>query len=87
VHELLGRAIPPLGLPKDVGAVVANVGTLYSVSRAMDGQPVTRRVVTVTGEVARPSVLTVPVGTAAAECIEAAAAPSYPTRCMCSGAR
>lgn len=75
VHELLGRAIPPLGLPKDVGAVVANVGTLYSVSRAMDGQPVTRRVVTVTGEVARPSVLTVPVGTAAAECIEACGGP------------
>jgi Na+-translocating ferredoxin:NAD+ oxidoreductase RnfC subunit len=71
VHELLGCAIPPLGLPKDIGAVVSNVGTLYSVSRAMDGQPVTHRVVTVTGEVARPSVLTVPVGTAAAECVDA----------------
>lgn len=71
VHELLGRAIPPLGLPKDVGAVVSNVGTLYSVSRALTGQPVTHRVVTVTGEVARPSVLTVPVGTAATECIDA----------------
>jgi Na+-translocating ferredoxin:NAD+ oxidoreductase RnfC subunit len=71
VHELLGRAIPPLGLPRDVGAVVSNVGTLYSVSRAMHGQPVTHRVVTVTGEVARPSVLTVPVGTAASECVDA----------------
>jgi Na+-translocating ferredoxin:NAD+ oxidoreductase RnfC subunit len=71
VHELLGRSIPPLGLPKDVGAVVSNVGTLYSVSRALDGQPVTHRVVTVTGEVGRPSVLTVPVGTAASDCIEA----------------
>ncbi|MFO7709995.1 MAG: 4Fe-4S dicluster domain-containing protein [Desulfobacterales bacterium] len=71
VHELLGCAIPPLGLPKDVGAVVSNVGTLYAVSRAMNGQPVTHRVVTVTGEVVRPSVLTVPVGAAASECIEA----------------
>ena len=75
VHELLGRAIPPLGLPKDVGAVVSNVGTLYAVSRALNGQPVTHRVVTVTGEVARPSVLTVPVGTAASECIEACGGP------------
>ncbi len=66
VHELLGRTIPPLGLPLDVGAVVSNVGTLYSVSRAMDGQPVTRRVVTVTGAVARPSLLEVPIGTPAA---------------------
>lgn len=71
VNELLGHTIPPLGLPKDVGAVVSNVGTLYSVSRAMKGRPVTHRAVTVTGEVARPSVLTVPVGTAAAECITA----------------
>ena len=75
VHELLGRAIPPLGLPKDVGAVVSNVGTLHSVSRAMNGLPVTHRVVTVTGEVARPRVLTVPVGTAAAECVDACGGP------------
>jgi Na+-translocating ferredoxin:NAD+ oxidoreductase RnfC subunit len=75
VHELLGRAIPPLGLPKDVGAIVSNVGTLYSVNRAMNGLPVTHRVVTVTGEVARPRVLTVPVGTAASECIEACGGP------------
>jgi Na+-translocating ferredoxin:NAD+ oxidoreductase RnfC subunit len=78
VHEVLGCAIAPLGLPKDVGAVVSNVGTLVSVSRAMEGHPVTRRVVTVTGEVARPSVLTVPVGTAAAECIERCGGPTVP---------
>jgi Na+-translocating ferredoxin:NAD+ oxidoreductase RnfC subunit len=76
VHEVLGCAIPPLGLPRDVGVVVSNVGTLYSVSQALDGRPVTRRVVTVTGEVARPSVLTVPVGTAAAECIERCGGPT-----------
>jgi Na+-translocating ferredoxin:NAD+ oxidoreductase RnfC subunit len=75
VHELLGRCIPPLGLPKDVGAVVSNVGTLYSVSRALSGHAVTHRVVTVTGEVARPSVLTVPVGTTVADCIDACGGP------------
>ncbi len=78
VHELLGRTIPPLGLPKDVGAMVSNVGTLYAVSRALKGYPVTQRVVTVTGEVARPRILTVPVGTAAAECIAACGGPVVP---------
>ena len=78
VHEVLGCAIPPLGLPKDVGAVVSNVGTLCSVSRAMGGHPVTHRVVTVTGEVAHPSVLTVPLGTAASECIERCGGPTVP---------
>ncbi len=69
VHEVTGRTIPPLGLPKDVGAVVANVGTLAAVSRAMDGTPVTHKIVTVTGEVAEPSVIKVPLGTSVRECI------------------
>ena len=67
VYEVTGRTIPPLGLPKDVGAVVANVGTLASVSRAMDGTPVTHKIVTVTGEVANPSVIRVPLGTSVKE--------------------
>jgi Na+-translocating ferredoxin:NAD+ oxidoreductase RnfC subunit len=69
VHEIIGRTIPPLGLPMAVGAVVANVGTLHAVSNAMDGKPVTLKVLTVTGEVARPSVLRVPIGTSVAACI------------------
>ncbi|WP_461211209.1 4Fe-4S dicluster domain-containing protein [Desulfocurvus sp. DL9XJH121] len=75
VHEVTGRTIPPLGLPKEVGALVANVGSLYSVARALDGAPVTHKLVTVTGEVARPCVLRVPVGTAVSECLAAAGGP------------
>lgn len=78
VHEILGRAIPPLGLPRDVGAVVSNVGTLFSIRRAMEGIPVTRRWVTVTGEVRRPAVLEVPIGTAVEECIAACGGPAVP---------
>jgi Na+-translocating ferredoxin:NAD+ oxidoreductase RnfC subunit len=78
VHELLGRVIPPLGLPRDVGAVVSNVGTLHSVSRALRGEPVTHRPVTVTGEVARPSVLTVPIGTTADACVAACGGATVP---------
>ena len=78
VHELLGCSIPPLGLPRDVGAVVSNVGTLHSVGRALQGQPVTHRPVTVTGEVARPSVLTVPIGAAADACVAACGGATVP---------
>ncbi len=70
VKEITGKTIPPLGLPKDVGALVANVGTLYAVSLAMDGDPVTHKHVTVTGDVAQPSILRVPIGTSVAACVE-----------------
>ena len=68
--EVTGRSIPPLGLPRDVGVLVANVGTLASVSRALDGKPVTRKMITVTGEVRRPAVLDVPIGAPLAACLE-----------------
>jgi Na+-translocating ferredoxin:NAD+ oxidoreductase RnfC subunit len=70
VHEVTGRTIPPLGLPKEVGAVVANVGTLLGVSRALEHKPVTHKVVTVTGEVAKPQVIRVPIGTSVEYCLE-----------------
>jgi Na+-translocating ferredoxin:NAD+ oxidoreductase RnfC subunit len=70
VKEVTGKTIPPLGLPKEVGAVVANVGTLVNVHRALSNTPVTRKVVTVTGEIARPAVIEVPVGTRVVDCIE-----------------
>ncbi|SIO14678.1 4Fe-4S dicluster domain-containing protein [Halodesulfovibrio marinisediminis] len=70
VHEVTGKSIPPLGLPKDVGAVVANVGTLQTVADAMDGKPLTHKVLTVTGDVAKPSVIRVPLGTSLKECLE-----------------
>jgi Na+-translocating ferredoxin:NAD+ oxidoreductase RnfC subunit len=69
VHEITGRTIPPLGLPREVDALVSNVGTLVSVSQALDGQPVIRKTLTVTGEVARPGVIEAPLGTSLAECL------------------
>lgn len=67
VYEVTGRTIPPLGLPKDVGAVVANVGTLSAVAEALKGTPVTHKILTVTGKVAQPAVLRVPLGASLAE--------------------
>ena len=74
VPAVLGRAVPsaPEGLPLDVGVVLVNVATAHSIARAVvRGQPLTHRVVTVTGRgVSRPGNWLVPVGTMFSELIE-----------------
>ncbi len=69
VYDILKRVIPPGGLPKDVGAVVANVETLVNIG--LD-QPVTHKYLTIGGAVARPMTLRVPVGITIGEVIAAA---------------
>jgi Na+-translocating ferredoxin:NAD+ oxidoreductase RnfC subunit len=76
VQEICGKSIPPMGLPLDVGAVVANVATLLDVKNALEGNPVTTRLITVTGAVKRPTLIQVPIGTSIAQCIELAGGPS-----------
>lgn len=63
VHEVLGRTVPEAGIPLNVGVVVSNVETLCNVALALEDIPVTQRYVTVTGEVATPMLVKVPVGT------------------------
>jgi Na+-translocating ferredoxin:NAD+ oxidoreductase RnfC subunit len=64
VYDVLKRIVPEGGIPLQVGAVVSNVESLLNIARAVDrGEPVTERYLTVCGEVARPLVLKVPVGT------------------------
>ncbi|MCG6928865.1 MAG: SLBB domain-containing protein [Acidobacteria bacterium] len=69
VHDITGRIIPPGGLPKDVGAAVANVETLMNIG--LD-RPVTHKYLTVAGAVKTPVTLRVPVGLSLAEAMEAA---------------
>lgn len=76
VHEVTGRTVPPLGLPRDVDALVANVGTLARVGRALKGEPVYRKVLTVTGEVARPGVIDVPIGMSLGRCLDICGGPT-----------
>ena len=59
VRDVLSEAIPPGGLPKDVGTVVLNVETLVNIG--LD-RPVTHKVLTVGGAVSTPFTLRVPVG-------------------------
>lgn len=75
VREVTGRSVPPLGIPLAVNTVVANVGTLVNVDAALKGAPVTRKVLTVTGEVRAPSILRAPLGASMLECIEACGGP------------
>jgi len=72
VYELTGQTVPPGGIPLDIGVVVMNVASLAAVADAADGKPVTRRLVTVTGEVAHPVVVDAPIGSTAADLIAAA---------------
>lgn len=72
VYEVTGKVVPPGGIPIAVGAVVQNVATIYAISQAVEGRPFTRKYLTVTGEVAHPVVLDVPLGTSYRTCLELA---------------
>lgn len=66
------RTVPVGALPLDVGVVVVNVGTATAIANAcLRKQPVTHRIVTVTGKgVVRPANLLVPVGARFRDLIE-----------------
>ena len=72
VYEVTGKVVPPAGIPLDVGVIVDNVATVAAVADASQDIPFTEKYLTVTGEVRRPAVLKVPVGTSFARCIELA---------------
>jgi len=65
IKKLLNRNVPEGGLPFDVGAVVLNVSTLYSIYRAVyEGMPLIERAVTVAGESAiKPGNYIIKIGT------------------------
>lgn len=62
-----GRRVPPGGIPLHIGVVVNNVQTLINVARAMKGEVVTTKTLTVTGAVKSPVTVTVPIGTSMAD--------------------
>lgn len=71
IKVLLDREVPSGGLPIDVGCVCQNVGTAYAVYRALlRGEPLTRRVVTVTGPgIRQPRNLMARLGTPVGELV------------------
>jgi Na+-translocating ferredoxin:NAD+ oxidoreductase RnfC subunit len=72
VYTATGRLIPAGGIPLQVGCVVNNVETLYNVSLASEGKPVTDKFVSVSGAVKEPKSFWVPVGTPFRDLLELA---------------
>ena len=72
IKEVTGRVVMPGKLPLSVGVTVCNVESVQNVWRALKGKPVTKKFVTLAGEVERPTTLCVPLGTKIAELIGAA---------------
>ncbi|MFH1361839.1 MAG: electron transport complex subunit RsxC, partial [bacterium] len=72
IKATLDREVPSGGLPLDVGVVVANVGTCVAISEAVFiGQPLIKRVVTVTGSgIKEPKNLLVRIGTSFKDIID-----------------
>ena len=72
IDAILKRQVPAGGLPMDVGVVVDNVGTVYSVFEAVtEGKPLIQRVVTVTGDgINEPKNILARIGTTFKELIE-----------------
>lgn len=73
VYEVTGRTVPPTGIPIQVGCIVSNITTMLNVYKAMTTeQPVTEKLITITGAVNKPTMILVPIGTPFSVCLELA---------------
>ena len=74
IQVLTGREVPSGALPRDVGCAVFNIATCAGIQRAVEeGEPLLRRIVTVTGPgVREPKNLIVPIGTPISDVVAAA---------------
>jgi len=76
LNVVTGTVVAGDDLPMDHGWIVQNTETLWNVYRALDrGQPTTRSFVHVAGNVPRHRFLDVPIGTPAADLLDAAGRP------------
>lgn len=74
IQAVTGLEIPPGKLPAELGCAVFNVSTAAAIAQAvLEGLPLVRRIVTVTGPcVNQPGNFLVPVGTSCADLVQAA---------------
>ncbi len=70
VYEATGRIVPQGGIPPDVAVVVSNVNTLLNVSRAMSGGSVTKRILSICGDIVKPCLTEAPIGMAINDLLE-----------------
>ncbi len=72
IKDVCGKTVAPGALPISVGVTVDNVESVYNVYKAVKGQSVTHKYVTVAGEVNTPVTLRAPIGTRISELVAAA---------------
>lgn len=73
IYEATGKVVRPGGLPIECGVAVFNVETVYNVYNAVwNNQPVTKKLVTIVGEVENPITTFVPIGTSIREVVKLA---------------
>lgn len=77
-YEVTGKIVPPGDIPLSVGVTVLNVETVYNLYRALGGRPVTRKYVTIAGEVENPITVRVPIGVSVGEIIKLAGGVTTP---------
>ncbi len=64
IYEASGRLVSPGKLPISAGVIVYNVETMYNLGRAVRfSEPVTKKWLTVGGDIKEPAVIKVPIGT------------------------
>ena len=87
IQAITGREVPGGKLPADVGCAVFNVSTFAAIERALcEGEALTRRIVTVSGEaVSKPQNIIAPIGTSFRDLIEAAGGLSDQAERVISG--
>ena len=78
IYEVTGRVVPAGEIPIKVGCVVLNAQTLFHISQAMQGTPVTARMVTVAGAVKTPMTVQVPIGMPVACLLELSGGTTVP---------
>ena len=73
IKVLTGKEVPAGQRPLNIGVTCSNTGTAYTVHRAVNhGEPVISRIVTVTGNVAKPQNFEVLIGTPIGEIVQLA---------------
>ncbi|MFK3659337.1 electron transport complex subunit RsxC [Scandinavium sp. NPDC088450] len=84
---LTGKQVPHGGRSSDIGVLMQNVGTAFAVKRAViDGEPLTERVVTLTGEaVSRPGNVWARLGTPVRHLLEDAGFCASPDQMVIMG--
>ena len=72
IRAILRKNVPTGGIPPMIGVVVLNIATIAAIAEAVvSGAPLTRRVVTVTGEaITRPGNYYVPIGISVEDLID-----------------